>query len=71
MLLKQLIQLKGLSVDKATAIVERFPTPLLLIEALQSGGEKILADVSITPLRRLGPVLSKSITQFYTQDTLL
>jgi hypothetical protein len=72
--MKQLIQLHGLSVQKAQAIVERYHTPRALMAAYQaegSAGEKLLASIHYGSLNRLiGPVISRTIHQFYTKPLL-
>jgi crossover junction endonuclease MUS81 len=71
---KQLVQLHGLSVQKAQAIVERYPTPRALMAAYQtegSAGEKLLANICYSTLNRhIGPVISRTIHQFYTKPLL-
>ncbi|GFG29411.1 hypothetical protein Cfor_02614 [Coptotermes formosanus] len=72
--LKQLVQLHGLSVQKAQAIVERYHTPRVLMAAYQaegSAGEKLLANIRYGSLNRLiGPVISRTVYQFYTKPLL-
>jgi crossover junction endonuclease MUS81 len=72
--IKQLLQLHGLSVEKARAIVERYPTPQVLMAAYHaewSAGEKLLANIHYGSLNRLiGPVISRTIHQFYTNHLL-
>ncbi|XP_034936727.1 crossover junction endonuclease MUS81 [Chelonus insularis] len=72
--IKQLLQLKGVSLEAVMAIAELYPTPTLLRKSLidaGSDGEKLLANVCYGPLRRkLGPTLAKTIFQLYTQDNL-
>lgn len=74
MFIRQLLQLKGMSVDKATAIVERYATPQILITALQNSGknaEQLLANIQVGDKKRLlGPVISKAICQLYTANKL-
>jgi len=69
--IKQLVQLHGLSVQKAQAIVERYQTPRALMAAYEaegSAGEKLLANIRYGSLNRLiGPVISRTIHQFYTK----
>lgn len=72
--IKQLLQLHGLSAEKARAIVEWYPTPRVLMAAFQaegSAGEKLLANIRYGPLDRLiGPVISRTIHKFYTNHLL-
>ncbi|OAD58630.1 Crossover junction endonuclease MUS81 [Eufriesea mexicana] len=71
MFVRQLIQLKGMSVDKALAIVEHYPTPQLLIEAFQASdcnGELLLANIEFGDRKRsIGSIISKTIYQLYTK----
>ncbi|KAJ8667433.1 hypothetical protein QAD02_009096 [Eretmocerus hayati] len=68
MFIRQLIQLKGISVDKASAIVELYPTPKLLAAACDKGDEKLIAEIKAGPSKRkIGPAISKTIYQFYTK----
>lgn len=71
--MKQLLQLKGVSVDKALAIVEKYPTPRSLISAYRDNpgvkGEKLLATVPYGKQRKnIGPTMSKTIHQLYSQQ---
>jgi crossover junction endonuclease MUS81 len=62
------LQLKGISVDKALAIVKLYPTPRCLVEALLKGDENLLATVvTESTKRKLGHVISKIIYQLYTK----
>ncbi|XP_031366024.1 crossover junction endonuclease MUS81 isoform X2 [Apis dorsata] len=71
MFIRQLLQLKGMSVDKALAIVEHYPTPRLLIDALHTpdcNGELLLANIQFGNRKRLiGSAISKTIYQLYTK----
>lgn len=71
MFIRQLLQLKGLSFDKATAIVEKYPTPISLYTAYQncssSEGEKLLSNLKFGLLKKnLGPAISKTLHQLFT-----
>lgn len=72
MLVKQLIQLRGMSVEKALAITQLYPTPKLLILAMNEPNiEKKISNLTYGPTKRsLGPVLAKSIYQLYTSLVL-
>lgn len=74
MFIRQLLQLKGMSVEKAMTIVERYATPQILITALQNSGnngEQLLANIQVGDKRRqLGPAISKVICQLYTMNEL-
>ena len=74
MFIRQLLQLKGMSVDKATAIRERYPTTRLLIDALQRSdcnGELLLSSIELSDEKRqLGAAINKTIYQLYTKKIL-
>lgn len=72
--IKQLLQLKGLSVEKALAIVKLYPTPKTLKLAYEncsvSQGEKLLSSIKYGKLKNnIGPVLSKALYQLFTMDS--
>lgn len=68
---KQLLQLKGLSVDKAIAITDLYPTPNALISAFKNcfekkDGENLLSNIIHGPLKKpIGPAISKTVYQLY------
>lgn len=69
MFVKHLVQLKGLSIDKALAIVEKYPTPRLLKESCDidfEQTEKTIANIIFGKKTRIGPVISRSLCRFYT-----
>ena len=73
MFIRQLMQLKGLSLDKALAIVDKYPTPKLLSSAYEEldddtqQAELLLADIRIwNSNKKIGPVISKMLHAFYT-----
>ncbi|XP_039287731.1 crossover junction endonuclease MUS81 isoform X2 [Nilaparvata lugens] len=72
MFLKHLLQLRGMSVEKAKAVVDVYPTPTHLMEAYRDYngcGQLMLAKLKIGALGRyLGPVLSTTIHDFYTNN---
>ncbi|KAK2576055.1 hypothetical protein KPH14_007396 [Odynerus spinipes] len=73
MFVRQLLQLKGMSIDKALAIVQSYPTPLTLINALQKSdcGETLIATIQYGQQKRqIGPAISKTVYLFYTQQEL-
>jgi len=74
MFIRQLLQLKGMSIDKAVAIVERYASPQILITALENSeknGEQLLANIQVgDKKRRLGPAISKAVYQLYTMNEL-
>lgn len=68
--IKQLLQLKLLSVDKVLAITSVYPTPKALINAYKAcderAGENLLADIKHGAIKRpIGQAISKTIYQFY------
>ncbi|XP_046832754.1 crossover junction endonuclease MUS81 isoform X2 [Vespa crabro] len=67
------LKLKGMSVDKALAIVECYPTPLILINALHKSncGQTLIANIQYGQQKRqIGPAISKTVYLFYTQQEL-
>lgn len=73
MFVKQLVQLHGLSADKAWAIANLYATPAALISALNSSSApgELLSNVQYGVLnRRIGPVISAQLYKFYTQLNL-
>lgn len=72
MFIRQLLQLKGMSVEKAMAIVEHYNTPKVLIGSFQScgsNGEQLLANIQTgNKKRRLGHAISNAIYQLYTAN---
>ncbi|XP_018113175.1 crossover junction endonuclease MUS81 isoform X2 [Xenopus laevis] len=68
---RQLMQISGVSGEKAAAILEKYSTPASLMSAYESCSsteekEKLLSSVKCGKLQRnLGPVLSKTISQLY------
>ncbi|XP_035742525.1 crossover junction endonuclease MUS81-like [Vespa mandarinia] len=73
MFVRQLLQLKGMSVNKALAIVECYPTPLILINALHKSncGQTLIANIQYGQQKRqIGPAISKTVYLFYTQQEL-
>ncbi|BFG00316.1 crossover junction endonuclease MUS81 [Drosophila madeirensis] len=71
---QQLLQLHSLSMDRALAIVERYPTPRLLLDAYASCGEpeqarRLLAGLTCGALERpLGEKLSQCLYDFYGSE---
>lgn len=71
---KMLIQIKGISVDKALAITQKYSTPALLRKAYngneKSVGEKLLSSVQSGKCNKpLGSVLSKTVYDLFTSET--
>uniref|UniRef100_A0A2A4J0I2 Crossover junction endonuclease MUS81 n=1 Tax=Heliothis virescens TaxID=7102 RepID=A0A2A4J0I2_HELVI len=69
--IKILLQLKGMSVEKALAITNKYQTPRALIHAYvkcdRKEGELLLAHLKYGDLNRnVGPVVSKSIYQLFS-----
>ncbi|XP_069374698.1 crossover junction endonuclease MUS81 isoform X2 [Paralichthys olivaceus] len=74
---RQLMQISGLSGDKAAAILESYSTPYSLLTAYEqrtseAEKEKLLSSIRYGKLKRnLGPALSKTVYQLYcTQGAL-
>lgn len=72
--IKLLLQLKGVSVEKALTITSVYKTPRLLIEKYKSceqrEGEMLLANLKFGELNRsVGPSVSKSVYQLFTFRT--
>lgn len=76
MFAKHLLQLHGVSVDKARAVVDKYGTPSLLMTAYEEAAntheaKKLLADLKWGKAgRSLGPVLSANIASLYTTSVL-
>ncbi|KRT80254.1 hypothetical protein AMK59_6977, partial [Oryctes borbonicus] len=71
MFIKHLVQLKGLSIDKAIAIVEKYPTVKLLKEGCDNDSEEtkeIIANIQFGKKKRIGPAISNTLCGFYTSD---
>ncbi|GJQ86282.1 mus81 [Trypoxylus dichotomus] len=69
MFIKHLVQLKGVSIDKAMAIVEKYPTVKLLKEACDRDveeTEKTIANIQFGKKKRIGPAISSTLCRFYT-----
>ncbi|KAM7436322.1 Crossover junction endonuclease mus81 [Porites harrisoni] len=73
---KQLMQISGVSPDKAVAILEKYPTPKRLLDAYKSQGNAKDRELLLSSLkcgknqRNLGPSLSKMIYQLYCSPVL-
>ncbi|XP_054740174.1 crossover junction endonuclease MUS81 [Anastrepha obliqua] len=71
---QQLLQLHSLSLEKALAIVEVYPTPRLIFDAYEActsekEARSLLATISCGPLQRqLGDKISQTIYDFYKTD---
>lgn len=70
MFIKQLLQIRGLSVHKAFAIVEHYPCPKLLINAFkQFSNPLLLANITYgIPIKTVGPAISKTLYQIFSND---
>lgn len=68
MLIRQLLQIRGLSVHKAFAIVEHYPSPRLLIKAFKkSSNPLLLANITYgIPVKTVGQAISKTLFQIYS-----
>uniref|UniRef100_A0A4W4H1H1 Crossover junction endonuclease MUS81 n=1 Tax=Electrophorus electricus TaxID=8005 RepID=A0A4W4H1H1_ELEEL len=68
---RQLMQISGISGDKAAAILEHYSTVSSLLDAYaqcvtEAEGEKLLSSIKYGKLKRnLGPVLSRTVYQLY------
>ncbi|XP_055012710.1 crossover junction endonuclease MUS81 isoform X1 [Boleophthalmus pectinirostris] len=68
---RQLMQISGLSGDKAAAIIQEYPTPHSLLTAYDRCSndlerEKLLSSIRCGKLKRnLGPALSRTVYQLY------
>lgn len=71
---RQLTQIKGISQEKAAAIVEVFPTPKLFYTVMidpNNNGQELLSSIQWgNSNRQLGPAASKIIYQLYTESDL-
>ena len=68
MFIKHLIQLHGMSVEKANSITKKYPTPQSLRNAfmLHPSPESMLSEMSYgLGSRSIGPVLSKAVYELY------
>lgn len=74
MFAKQLMQLHSLSGEKAEAIVKKYPTPSLLMDALKSSGASastLLASLEYGKAKRkIGLSLSAQLAKLYTEERL-
>ena len=74
MFAKQLMQLSGLSGEKAEAIVKHYPTPGLLTDAFKAAGSSastLLANVEFgKSKRKIGLSISALLAKLYTEDHL-
>lgn len=68
---KQLLQLKTLSVEKVLAILKVYPTPRALMDAYENCesvycGENLLADIKFGVVAKsIGPIISKTLYHLY------
>uniref|UniRef100_A0A8C6TJS3 Crossover junction endonuclease MUS81 n=1 Tax=Neogobius melanostomus TaxID=47308 RepID=A0A8C6TJS3_9GOBI len=68
---RQLMQISGLSGDKAVAVIQEYPTPHSLLKAYDKCSnevekEKLLSSIRYGKLKRnLGPALSRTVYQLY------
>nr|CAG4637014.1 EOG090X06E6 [Ceriodaphnia reticulata]SVE72942.1 EOG090X06E6 [Ceriodaphnia reticulata] len=74
MFAKQLMQLNGLSGEKAEAIVKHYPTPSLLIDAFKAAGSSastLLANIEFgKSKRKIGLSISALLAKLYTENQL-
>lgn len=74
MFIKQLLQIKSLSIEKAIAIASKYATPALLKQEYDNlsakEGEKLLSNLEFGNYRKkIGPALSKTIHLNFTCAT--
>lgn len=69
---KQLLKLKGLSVQQASIIVGKYPTVRSLRESLRSCSqpESVISNLTRENMQPIGSHLSKVICQLYTERML-
>ena len=68
---KQLMQIKGITIEKALAITALYPTPAMLLNAYRklSAGEREGMLVQLTcGKRKLGAAMSKQVFLLYAKD---
>ncbi|EEZ99114.1 crossover junction endonuclease MUS81 [Tribolium castaneum] len=72
MFVKQLLKIKGVSVEKALAVVEKYQTPknlkLAYSEISEVEGEKLLSTLQFGANKKFGPVLSKTVYKFFCNN---
>lgn len=70
MFIRQLLQVRGLSIHKAFAIVDQYPSPKLLINAFKRNPNPLLlSNISYgIPVKKVGPIISKTLFQLYSND---
>lgn len=68
MFVKHLLHIKGLSVDKTLAIVNRYKTPKQLKFALELHGEDAVLVQFGTLNKNIGPVLRRVLHMLYTRE---
>lgn len=71
MFIKQLVQLKGLSAEKAVAITQKYPTPRDLMTAFKKSEnpEMLLSNLSYgLTNRNIGPTISRTIFKLYSNE---
>lgn len=73
--MKMLLQLKGLSVEKAVAITKKYSTPRNLIEAYRRCDDResstLLANLKYGDLnQKIGPVISNKIYLLFSKASL-
>lgn len=69
---KMLIQIKGMSVERALAVTQKYHTPILLKIAYEENpssiGEKLLSNIKFgTYGKTIGVVLSKTVYQAFNK----
>lgn len=74
MFVKQLLQIYGVSVEKALAIVDKYPTPSMLKMAYQEAGpgkgDKLLANIKFGAAQKnIGQNISKIIYNLFCNES--
>lgn len=74
MFIRHLVQMKNLSVEKASAIVGKYPTPQALVQAIRYGGhDAMFAEIpciGTATSRNVGPTVSKAVHFMYSTERL-
>lgn len=73
MFIQELMQIQGLSVEKVQAIVEEYPTPMLLKKMISANEKKsinILSNIKYGKFgKKIGPVLSENLFMFFSKTS--
>lgn len=74
MFIKHLLRIKGISMDKALGIVEKYPTPQDLYKAFKECtstlGKELLSNIQYGPMKRkIGPAMSETLYHLFTSES--